>query len=423
MRKTILSLLALFMSTATLMLGSGYLGTFMSLRLQAGGTSDVMTGLVMSGFYIGMVMGAWLCPLVLQRVGHIRAYAVFAAANCAAVLMLPLLEYAVIWVVLRVLIGISMMGLSLIVESWLSERAPASIRGRVFSVYMVVTFLGLGGGQFLLNIGDIFEPTHFFLMGVLFALCLLPVALTRAMHPLPVGRITYNWSRLYKSAPFGFVGALIAGLMNGAFYGLMPVALAKGGLDVKAIAGFMAATIFGGLLMQYPVGMISDRFDRRTVLATLTTLVSLLALALMFVPLDRVWILYAVGASFGGLLFTVYPTTVAHSHDHFDASQIVTVSSALLLVYGLGAGLGPMLAAAAMQPLGGEGLQVFIASVAILYGVAAYIRRGADDVGVEDQEPYVPMPQQASTAIHSMDPRIEEEQVLEMEPDPDDTQA
>ena len=418
MRKTLLSLAALFISTATLMLGSGYLGTFMSLRLQATGTSDFMTGLVMSGFYVGTVIGASFCHLVLQRVGHIRAYAVFAAANCAAVLLLPLLEYPVVWLVLRVLIGLSMMGLSLIVESWLSERAPPAIRGRVFSIYMVVTFLGLGGGQFLLNIGDIFEPKHFFVMGVLFALCLLPVALTRAMHPLPVGRITFNWSRLYKSAPFGFVGALVAGLMNGAFYGLAPVALAKTGFDVKAIAMFMAVTIFGGLLMQYPVGIISDRFDRRTVLATLTTLVSLLALALIFVPADRLWLLYLVGASFGGLLFTVYPTTVAHSHDHFDASQIVTVSSALLLVYGLGACFGPTIASAVMLPLGADGLQVFIASVAILYGLAAYIRRGAEEVSVEDQEPYIAMPQQASTAIHNLDPRIEEEQVLEMEPEP-----
>lgn len=418
MRKTLFSLAALFISTGTLMLGSGYLGTFMSLRLQAMGTSDFMTGLVMSGFYVGMVIGAWFCHLVLQRVGHIRAYAVFAAANCAAVLLLPLLEYPIVWLVLRVVIGLSMMGLSLIVESWLSERAPAAIRGRIFSIYMVVTFLGLGAGQFLLNIGDIFEPKHFFVMGVLFALCLLPVALTRAMHPLPVGRITYNWSRLYKSAPFGFAGALVAGLMNGAFYGLAPVALAKTGFDVKAIAMFMAVTIFGGLLMQYPIGIISDRHDRRTVLATLATLVSLLSLALTFVPADRLWLLYLVGASFGGLLFTVYPTTVAHSHDHFDASQIVTVSSALLLVYGLGAGFGPTLASVVMLPLGADGLQVFIASVAILYGLAAYIRRGAEDVAVEDQEPYIAMPQQASTAIHNLDPRIEEEQVLEMEPEP-----
>lgn len=421
MRQTILSLLALFISTGALMLGSGHLGTFMSLRLQAGGTSDQLTGLVMSGFYLGMVIGAWFCHIVLQRVGHIRAYAVFAATNCAAVLALPLLEFPLVWFLLRICTGISMMGLFMIVESWLSERAPASIRGRVFSVYMVVSFSGLGGGQFLLKLAGIESETHFFVIGMLFALCLLPVALTRAMHPLPVDKLRFNWSRLYKTAPFGFVGALAAGLMAGAFYGLAPVSLRQAGVEIGGIANFMAATIFGGLLMQYPMGLVSDRYDRRTVLATLAIFVSLLSLLLMTVPAGQPLLLYAIGGLFGGFLFTVYPVAVAHSHDHFDASNIVTVSAALLLVYGLGAGFGPMLASSMMVPLGSEGLQLFIATVGLLYGVAAYIRRHVEVVAVEDQEPFVAMAQHTSTVIHAMDPRIEEEQVLEMEPHPDET--
>lgn len=415
MRQTILSLLALFISTGTLMLGSGYLGTFMSLRLQATGVSELLTGLVMSGFYFGMIIGAWLCHRVLQRVGHIRAYAVFAATNCASVLALPLLEYPLVWFVLRITTGISMMGLFMIVESWLSERAPQAIRGRIFSVYMVVSFLGLGGGQFLLKLADILSPTHFLIMGILFSLCLLPVSLTRAMHPLPVEKATFNWSRLYKTAPFGFVGSLAAGTMAGAFYSLMPVFLGNAGLEIAQIANFMASTIFGGLLMQYPVGMISDRYDRRTVLAMLSILLSLMALLLMLVPTASTLLLYLVGAMFGGLLFTLYPTSVAHSHDHFDATQIVTVSAALLLVYGLGASVGPLLAAGVMWPVGNRGLLLFIAGISLLYGLAAYIRRHFENVSVEDQEPYVAMAEQTSPVIHSMDPRIEEEQVLVME--------
>lgn len=418
MRHTLFSLLALFISTGTLMLGSGYLGSFMSLRLQATGTPEVLTGLVMSGFYIGMVIGAWFCHLVLQRVGHIRAYAVFAATNCASVMVLPLLEYPLVWFVLRMITGLSMMGLFMIVESWLNERAPQAIRGRIFSVYMVVSFLGLGGGQFLLNLDEILAPTHFFVMGILFSLCLLPVSLTSAMHPRPVEKANYNWSRLYKTAPFGFVGALAAGLMAGAFYGLAPVVLAKSGLAVPQIANFMAATIFGGLLLQYPVGLVSDHHDRRTVLAALGTLVSLLSLLLIMVPASQPLLMYGVAAMFGGLLFTIYPTAAAHSHDHFDASQIMTVSAALLLVYGLGAGFGPLLAAAVMWPMGDKGLQLFIAGVGLLYGLAAYIRRHFEEVPVEDQEPFVAMAQQTSTVIHSMHPNIEEEQVLEMEEEP-----
>src|SRR5690606_11098187 len=122
-----------------------------------------------------------------------------------------------------VITGLSMMGLFMIVESWLNERSPREIRGKIFSVYMIVSYLGLGLGQFMLNIGPILEPVHYFVIGILFALCLLPVSLTRAMHPAPVEAMRFNWSRLYKTAPFGLIGALVAGLINGAVYSLAPI--------------------------------------------------------------------------------------------------------------------------------------------------------------------------------------------------------
>ncbi|MBW3566788.1 MAG: MFS transporter [Proteobacteria bacterium] len=414
MRQTLLSLFALFLAVLTLMLGSGHLGTFLSLRLKVAGTPDFLIGIVMAGFYVGLVAGAWVCPRILQRVGHIRAFAVFAAINCANILVQGVWVNAWVWLPLRVLTGLCMMGMYMVVESWLNERAPRELRGRVFAVYMLVSYLGMGGGQFLLNIAPLQDPVHFFLIGILFALCLLPVSLTQAMHPAPIEPVHFNWSRLYKTAPFGMIGALVAGLMNGAFYALGPVYVRNIGLDVSQIAMFMAATILGGLLAQYPVGMISDRIDRRTVMATLTILSSLVSLGLLSVNVDYIFALYGSAVVFGGLLFTSYPVAVAHTHDHFDANQVVTVSAALIVVYGLGAALGPLGASAVIYAMGASGLFVFIAGVGLIFGLVTYLRREAGVVSVEEQEPFVPVVS-TSPVINNLDPRADEEQVVTLE--------
>ncbi|HEX7046244.1 MAG TPA: MFS transporter [Gammaproteobacteria bacterium] len=411
MRQTLFSLFALFLAMLTLMLGSGHLGTFLSLRLKAADEPNWLIGLVMAGYYIGLVAGAWVCPKVLQRVGHIRAFAVFAAINSANVLAQGIFLNAIVWLPLRVLTGLSMMGMFMVVESWLNERAPREYRGRVFSVYMVVSYLGLGGGQFMLNIAPIESPLHFFVIGALFSLCLLPVSLTRAMHPAPVEPVHFNWSRLYKTAPFGIVGAFVAGLMNGSFYALAPLYVRAIGLDVSEIAIFMAATIFGGLMMQYPIGMISDRVDRRTVLATLTILSAATSIGLLAVGGEYLLLLYVTGVLFGGLLFTSYPVAVAHTHDHFEANQVVTVSAALIVVYGLGAAIGPISASGLVYLLGPRGLFVFIASAGLLFGLVAWLKRTEEEVSVEDQEPFVPVPSTASPIITTLDPRADEEQV------------
>lgn len=418
MRRTLLSLAALFLAMGTTMVGSGHIGTFVSLRMSAAEFPGWIIGPVMSGFYIGIVAGAWVCHRVVQRVGHIRAFAVFASTNCAAVLLLPVWIDPAFWLLLRIIMGLSGMGMLMIVESWLNERSPREIRGRVFSIYMVVSFLGLGGGQLLLNIGPILDPIHYFITGILFSLCIVPVAMTSAVHPQPTGAISINWSRIYKTAPFGTVGAFVAGTMNGSFYSLAPIYVGELGAEVSQIANFMAFSLLGGLLLQFPVGLLSDRFDRRGVLATLTILTALAGLTLLLVPAGMWWLLYLNIAVFGGLMFTVYPVAVAHTHDHFDSTQVVVVSAALLVFYGLGAVIGPLLAAAAIYPLGQAGLFAFIATSGLLYGLVTYIRRGFEKVSVEDQEPFVVVTS-SSPIINSLDPRADEDQVTELEDEAD----
>lgn len=208
MRDTLISLISLFLAMLLLMLGSGLLGTLLGFRMALDGHPSVVTGLVMAGYYAGLVAGARLCPRIVRRVGHIRAFAAFGALNCAVVMLHGLFVAPPAWGVLRVFTGIAMMGIYMVVESWLNERAPREIRGRLFSVYMVTTFAGLGLGQFMLVIGVPGGTEQFLMVGMLFALCLIPIALTRAVHPRPVEALHFNIRRLLQLAPFGVVGCV-----------------------------------------------------------------------------------------------------------------------------------------------------------------------------------------------------------------------
>src|SRR5690606_37011265 len=415
MRQTLASLFALFVATLTLTLGSGYLSTFLSLKMKTLEAPDWLVGIVMSGYYLGLVLGARLCHRVLQRVGHIRAFAVFAALNSAIVLAHGIFVIPMLWFPLRVLTGISMMGLFMVVESWLNERSPREFRARVFSFYMIMQYVGSGAGQYLLNIGAITEPVHFFVIGMLFALCLLPVSLTRTMHPAPIGAVSFNWSRIYKPAPFGLLGVLVSGVINGSFYGLAPIYARTQGLDLSQVANFMAATIVGGLLLQYPVGMLSDRFERRLMLALLFFASGSVGALLAIGGADAVWLMYLSAALFGGAAFTIYPVAVAHTHDHFDASKVVVVSAALLVVYGLGATIGPLLASVAMWLLGARGLFLFVATVALLFSLVALLSRRVEPEAVAAQEPFVSVPPSTSPVINTLDPRAGEEQARVLE--------
>jgi MFS family permease len=409
MRETIVSLAALFLSTFILLLGSGLLGTMLSLKMNAADYSDLLIGLTMAGFYIGMMVGGLSCYRIVRRVGHIRAFAAFAAMSCAAIMAHALWMNAGFWFGLRVLNGLTMMGMYIVIESWLNERAEPGIRGRVFSLYMIVSFLGLGLGQFLLNVGDIDGKDLYFVAGLLFALCLVPVALARTAHPqAPQGART-RLRHLMRLAPYGIGGCLAAGLVFGGFYALGAVYAVNIGLGAPGVSLFMGVTILSGLLFQWPVGHLSDNHDRLSVLSLLLAAVGVVCLAIAVLGgQGLIWLLVLAGL-FGGLGATLYPVAVAHVTDHVIPHQLVATSATLLKVYGVGATLGPVGAAGVMHVLGPEGLYMFGALVCGLTAFAISLRRRRVAVPVEDQEPFVPMPRAAAGVIAELDPRAETE--------------
>jgi len=395
---------ALFVATLTLMVGSGLLGSLLSLRMALEGFSEPVIGLVMAGFYVGLVGGSFVCPAIVQRAGHIRAFAAFAAVNTTATLLYPLFLSAPAWFGFRLLTGISMMGLYMVVESWLNDRTEPHMRGRVFSVYMAMTFLGLGSGQFLLKFRPIESGDLFLVVGIFTSLCLLPVVLTRALHPQLPETSHLELGRLLRKAPLGLLGSLTTGMIASAFYCMAPVFVSRSGLSVSIVAYFMATTILCGLALQWPVGILSDRSDRLRVLSVIALLVCLASLVIVLVGGRSLWLLIPATAAYGGLAFTLYPVAVAHTNDRLDPSEIVPASTALILFYGLGACLGPPLASAAMKFLGPEGLYAFIALCSGLLAAAVIRFRPAAKPAYEEALPYMPVPR-TSHVVTALDPR------------------
>ncbi|BCR04203.1 MFS transporter [Desulfuromonas versatilis] len=406
MPRYLFSFISLFAAVLVLMLGNGLFGSFLSLRMVAEGFSEQTIGLVMGGFYVGLVSGSFFCQRLIQRVGHVRAFTVYAAINTVAVMLQALHVGPFWWGALRVVSGVAMTGIYMVVESWLNECASPQTRGRVFSVYMALTFLGMGGGQFLLNFSDIRGQDLFLIVAVLFTLCLVPVAGTRTVHPELPESAHFNLGKLFRLAPLGMLGCLSAGLANGSFYTLGPVFSHQMGFPVSGVAWYMGITILSGLLLQWPVGGLSDRFNRRLVLGGLSLMVCLISLAIVAAGESSLPLLLGLTAAYGGIAFTIYPVSVALAHDGLERGDIVPVSAALILSFGVGAGIGPVAASSLMAAFGPIGMYLFIAGCSGLFGAGALLYRPRRPTPFEEQVPYVPVPR-TSPVITALDPRVE----------------
>jgi len=292
-------------------------------------------------------------------------------------------------------------------ESWLNERASNEIRGRVFSLYMITIYLAQGGGQFLLYLDGDSEFTLFIIASILFSLALVPVAVTRVQAPEPIKPSRLRLRELYGISPLGISGAFACGIILGGFYGLAPYFAQQTGLGFDGAARFMAAAIVGGLLLQWPIGRLSDRFDRRTVFGGLALAVSVTSGAFFFLPEGGVVPLFVLAAVFGGAIFTLYPLCVAHTFDHIAPTDMVWASGGLIVAYGIGAAIGPLAAAGMISFVGPFGLFVFSGAIALVIAAFTFWRMGQRAALPADQQGlFQPVPR-TTPAASELDPRAE----------------
>lgn len=351
---------SLFSTTLIMVLGAGLLTTYLALSLARDGVEQLWIGGMMSAYYFGLVVGSKVGHRLIARVGHIRTFVASAGIVTASALCHALTDVLEIWLVLRLLVGTGMMCQYMVLESWLNEQAESNQRGTVFAGYMIVSYLGMVGGQTVLSFFPELGLQPLLLIGICYALCIVPIALTRRIHPQPLHPAPLKILTFWRKVPQSLTTILIAGGISGSFYGLAPAFAAGTGLSNAEVASFMSATILAGLLAQWPMGKLSDRIPRSRLLRINSALLGLLVLAISLLPLTGLLLLTATFC-FGILAFTLYPLATALANQNIEQAERVALSATILLTFGIGATIGPLIASTLMQLFGNHMLYLYMA--------------------------------------------------------------
>jgi MFS family permease len=359
----------LLLGVAILLTGQGLQGTLLPVRASLEGFSTLSIGLMGGAYFFGFTLGCLRGPGLVWKVGHIRVFAAMTAAASAAPLLHGLWMEAWLWWMLRLVTGYCFAVLYVVIESWLNEQSTNETRGAVFSAYTLITLTVLAAGQQMLILYDPKDMALFAIASALVSIAALPVVLSIAPSPeLGESRVSLNLSRLFQISPAGALGCLAAGFANGSFWALAPVFVVSVSTDVKLVAWFMTAAVLGGALGQWPLGLWSDRVDRRWVLGFASVVSLLIGVAIwLFTGHISNLHLLLLSAAWGAVAFPLYSVAVAHANDAAGPDEFVMVSSGLLLMYGIGAIVGPFIAPGIMKFAGPGGLYLFAAVIHLLY--------------------------------------------------------
>ncbi|MBW8356141.1 MAG: MFS transporter [Pseudomonas sp.] len=409
MNLNLLTFPALYCATLLMLAGNGLFFSFIGLRLTSDGVGELWIGGLTAAYYAGMVCGAKFGHRMIAAVGHIRSYVACAGAATMIVLLHLLFEDLWLWLVLRFITGLVMMNQYMVIESWLNEQAGNQQRGAVFAGYMVAVSLGLMLGQSVLIWRPELDFKPLLIVALCFAACLIPVALTRRLHPAKLVAAPLQIGFFWRRVPQALSTVFITGLLVGSFYALAPVFITLSGLDTAQAGTFVAVAILAGLCGQWPLGWLSDRLDRARLIRACALL-----LCLVTVPL---WGLFGLSFTFlllfaclsGLLLFSLYPLAVALANDHIEQPQRVALSAMLLATHGVGACLGPLLSGALTNLYGHNALYMVFSLFALLLAWRVQPSKVSGEFRVDDAPlQHVAMPEHPpSVQASTLDPRIE----------------
>lgn len=363
-QKALISAWGLFAALALLMVGNGLIGVLVGVRSELEGFNTTTTGLIMAAYFAGFLAGSHFTPRIMARVGHIRVFSGLASFVAAAALIHAVWVLPFAWILLRLVVGFAMAGLYIVVESWLNEIVTNENRGRVMALYMVVAMGGLALGQITLSLGSPLEQTLFLAAGALMALAIAPVSLSINAAPdfnLPP---PVRPREIWDVAPVGVITAVGAGVANGALLGMAGVYATQVGLSNARTGLFVGAAALGSVLLQWPIGHLSDRMDRRRAIFLVTigaTIAGFLALSVS----TSSYLLVVVMLLLGGLSFPLYSLALSHVVDLLPAGRAVTGSVAIVFLTGVGAIFGPLFASLLMTAIGPSG---FFWSVTLIHG-------------------------------------------------------
>ncbi|WP_416896917.1 MAG: MFS transporter [Minwuia sp.] len=406
---------ALFFGIALMMMGNGLQGSLLGLRASIENFDTAVLGVVMSGYFVGFLAGSLYAPRVVAKVGHIRVFAALASLASISILVHSVFIDPWVWGAMRVITGFCYAGLYIVAESWLNDMSDNANRGRLLSIYMVVQLGAVAGGQFLLGLADPSGANLFMLIAVLVSLAVLPLCLSASKTPDFSTPEAMGFRELFRLSPLGSLGMVLSGVANGVIFGFGAVYAQRAGLTVNEIATFVAAMFLGGMVLQWPIGRMSDRIDRRVVILAVTIGAAVVAAVAAMLPepaplsmqpggeVRVIWPIMAAAAVFGGLSIPHYSLFTAHVNDRVPARKMVAASSALVFLHGVGAIAGPNLAALIMGRAGPSGFFITLAGVHAVIGLLAgyrMLRRSAP--APVDQSDFVAMPLRATQIASQM---------------------
>ena len=408
MIRSVIASWTLFFGLLMISAGSGLQNVLLGTRAPEIGFSNIATGFVMSGYFVGIFFGSIIVPSILAAVGHVRVFGAMSAIASAAVLMHIAFGDPILWAFMRLASGFGFAGMYIVCESWLNDKATNETRGQLLSLYMIVNIGGMGLGQLMIGLGETGGVGLFLMASVMVSIAVVPILVTVSPAPNFEAPDRLGFRRLIQVSPLSVVGMAVCGLIISMLFGMGPVYGRNLGLNNTEIGYFMTSIMVGTLLLQYPVGRLSDKFDRRVVIfGAASTSAVCISIASLF-DAGQFTHLLLFTMIFGGLTFSLYSLFIAHANDFLTPSQMVAMSSGLLMVNGAGAVVGSPFAATTIEVFGSRSFMPTIAI--ILAGLSIFIlirMRIRDSVPTEAQGPFVAFPKNLTGVATGLNPEAE----------------
>ena len=415
MNKILKNSWALFLGMGFIMLAHGYQGSLLGVRAIQENFSLTATGFMLSGYYIGYFIGAKTIPTFISRVGHIRVFAAFASAASIVVLLHSIIINPFTWFILRIITGISMVSLYTIAESWLNDRSSNKNRGSVLSIYMIVLYGSMATGMFFLNFSkpENFQP--FILVSLFMSLALIPILLTKRKAPTFKKIKGMTLKELYEVSPLGMVGSVFYGTVQSALFSLLAVYAISMNFSIFEISVVTFLLAISGAVAQWPIGKLSDKFDRRTVIifstfgASFFAICAIYASGTMYFPVygtNKIWFFICI-VLFAFCSLPMFAIIFAHTNDFIPKEKFVAAGASLQFAFGLGAIGGPFLCSIFMNIFGSNGYFVFLIIFHSLIGIFGVYRMRIRETEDNPDSQFTAMPQTITPAGMALNPTTE----------------
>lgn len=412
MFSTINSILSLLISFAILSIGHGLNTNLLNIRGLLENYGEITIGIMNSFYFLGFIIGVKIGSKYISRVGQVRTFAALISIISTISLIHALVIHPIIWILLRLIYGICIAGAYVVIESWLNILSGKENRARILSIYMIVNFSGLFLGQILLNRELVETFTLFAIVSILASISIVPLILSKVKQPEEQDYESLSIQKLYKNSPLSIIGIIVNAISAGAFWSFGAIYMLKSGFTVENSAFFFAITLIGGLFFQWPIGYLSDKFDRRIsilICSIATIIISLLLLfSIHILQIGFNYQILFIALIFGGFSYPLYSLLISLANDFLKSNNFIKASSSLLMINGIGSIFGPLLAAIFIFIFGAYGLFLLIIALnSIIFVISLNEFKYGKKIPKSTSDHFIATPKQTS-ALLNMDPRSEE---------------